>query len=105
MIVATKIETVHSSKGQNLPFLDRRDSDQIARIQETVLSMRVTIDRIEPSSIAVARWNRAHTDEQALSLIARSPYNERKRALLSPYLAFKFPGDFRYRYSVQVAAR
>ncbi|KYN33721.1 hypothetical protein ALC56_11979 [Trachymyrmex septentrionalis] len=43
---------------------------------------------------------RAHTDEQALSLIARLPYNERKRALLSPYLAFKFPSDFRYRYSI-----
>lgn len=25
------------SKGQNLPFLDQRDSDQIARIQGTVL--------------------------------------------------------------------
>lgn len=47
MVIATKIETVHGSKGQNLPFLDRRDSDQITRIQETVLSMRVTINRIE----------------------------------------------------------
>lgn len=47
MAVPAKIGTVQSSKGQNLPFLDRRDSDQIARIQETVLSMRVTINRID----------------------------------------------------------
>ena len=53
MIIAANIGT-HTSKGQIL-LLDRRDSDQIARIQETVLSMRVTIDRIEPSSIVVAR--------------------------------------------------
>lgn len=57
MVLATKIGMVQTSKGQNLPFLDRRDSDQIARMQETVLLMPVTIDRIEPSSITVARWN------------------------------------------------
>lgn len=105
MIIATKIETMYSGKGQNLPFLNRWDSDQIARIQETVLSMRVTIDRIEARSRWLDGTERAHTDEQALFLIACSPYNERKRALLSPYLAFKFPGDFRYRYSAQVAVR
>lgn len=47
-----------ASKDQNLPSLDRRDSDQIARMQKTIFTMRVTIDRIEHGrSIVVARWN------------------------------------------------
>lgn len=50
--------------------LDQRDSDQIARIQGMILSMRVTIVRIERSAIVVIRAKRAHTDKRALSSFA-----------------------------------
>lgn len=66
--------------------------------------MRVTIDRIERDARPLRSWldgaERAHTDERTLSSLASTEEeraNGRKRALLSPYLAFKFPSDFRYR--------